>query len=89
MQGDEEIRQAKNMAVCDQVIKHHLLGLMPNIARTGIPDIDEPKNDASDPFASFSLQKLNIFQDKKPENFKSYAQGTAVLDLDGYYSASL
>lgn len=53
-------------------------------------DVDEPRKETNDPFANFSLQKFNIFQDKKPESFKNYEEGgLQIFDLDGYYSLSL
>lgn len=32
---------------------------MPNIAKTGIIEVDDPKKEDDDPFAAFSLSKLN------------------------------
>ncbi len=48
---------------------------MPNISKTGIMDIDEPKKENNDPFGNFNFQKFNIFKEQKPENFKNYGQG--------------
>lgn len=53
--ADEDIKQAKNIALVEQLIKHHILGLMPNISKTGIMDVDEPRKETNDPFANFSL----------------------------------
>lgn len=73
----------------------HQLGLLPNIARTGIKDIDNPpKEDDNDPFAAIKkLKDLNKIQ--KKEAFHSYIaelklpSTPEILDLDQYLSLGL
>lgn len=87
--SDDEIRQARNQILIEKVIKNNILGILPNIARTGIQEVDEPKKEDNDPFAMFKLGKdfmNNMFTDKKPEFFKKVTQAIEIYDLDGYYS---
>ncbi len=58
------------------LINEYLIGLIPNIAKTGVKSIDEPEKEAEDPFAFMNLKKLanlkNMFDEKKPERFTNY-----------------
>lgn len=46
----------------EKVLKQNILGILPNIAKTGIKDVDEPKKEENDPFSVFSLKKIgNMF----------------------------
>ena len=61
--------------MCERIIKFHALGLLPNIAKTGIMLVDEPKKETNDPFGGFSLKKMSDalnFAEKKPEAFRNY-----------------
>jgi len=76
-----------------------LCGLLPNIPKTGIVDIDEPKKEGNDPFSSFSLASLNnlmnTFEEKKTENFTNFFNKKGIsgikeiYDLDSYFSLAV
>lgn len=69
----------------DRLVKFHLLGILPNVAKTGINEVDEQQKQKD----SGGLNFLNqLFQEKKPEHFKSYFQ-SEIQDLDGLYSQAL
>ena len=41
----------------EKVIKQNTLGILPNIAKTGIKDVDEPKKEENGPLSAFSSLK--------------------------------
>jgi hypothetical protein len=58
------------------LVNDYLIGLVPNIAKTGVKSIDNPEKEVEDPFAFMNLKKLanlkNMFEEKKPEKFTNY-----------------
>lgn len=70
-------------------VNDFMLGLIPNIARTGIKSIDTLEKESSDTFAFMNLKKL---LEPKPERFTNYfhhykIEGfTEAYDLDQYLS---
>lgn len=58
------------------LLNDYLIGLIPNIAKTGVKSIDYPEKEVEDPFAFMGLKKLanlkNMFDEKKPERFTNY-----------------
>lgn len=79
-----------------KLVSDYMLGLIPNVARTGIKTIDEPEKHEEDPFAFMNLKKLanlkNMFDEKKPEQFTNYFHFYKIdgfmesFDLDQYLS---
>jgi hypothetical protein len=72
--SEEEIAIIRSSQVCANLAKFHMLGLLPNIPKTGIKDIDEPVVEDNDPFSAFSKMNnlMNTFDEKKPEAFVNY-----------------
>jgi hypothetical protein len=54
-----------------KLIDDFLLGLIPNVARTGIKEIDYPEKEVKGAFP-FMNMNLNVFEEKHPERFTNY-----------------
>lgn len=40
---EDLVQEQKDQMICERILKIHQLGLLPNIAKTGIKDVDDPK----------------------------------------------
>lgn len=83
----------KNKLIIERLMGLHQLGLLPNCAKTGIKEIDEPpKESSNDPFAALKLLKESP---KGKDRFYSYIaelnleQAPEIYDLDQYLSMGL
>jgi hypothetical protein len=70
---------------------------LPNIARTGVKDVDDPKKpEDDDPFSAFkNLKNMKMFQEKQITEFNNYIAELGItgipeiLDFDQYLSLEL
>ena len=92
IEEEKEEGESSNEKKMVTLVNDYLIGLIPNIAKTGIKSIDEPEKEVEDPFAFMNLKKLanikNMFEEKKPERFTNYLAQYKIegiweqLDLD-------
>ncbi|CAD8132784.1 unnamed protein product [Paramecium pentaurelia] len=88
---DSEIDFLKIQQFVQSKTDLNLLGLLPNIAKTGIKDIDE-KEEQKDAFGIGALNFLNKLAETKleSEEFKIFTQNIMLIyDLDQYFSLNL
>ncbi|CAD8168125.1 unnamed protein product [Paramecium pentaurelia] len=92
-QYEELSQRQKNLLIIQRLLKIHALGLLPNLAQTGIKEIDEPqKEEISLTSFTKNLIKINHQEEKAKTRFYNYInnpQIPEILDLDQYLSLAL
>ncbi|CAD8059333.1 unnamed protein product [Paramecium primaurelia] len=90
-QIQENLDDTKLLIFVQRKTESNLLGLLPNISKTGLKEVDE-KEEKQDAFGIGALNFLNKLAETKPESeeFKIFTQNEMLIyDLDQYFSLNL
>ncbi|CAD8068825.1 unnamed protein product [Paramecium sonneborni] len=89
--SEEDFKFQKILLFIQRKTDSNLLGLLPNISKTGLKDVDE-KEEKEDAFGIGALNFLNKLAETKPESeeFKVFTSNEMLIyDLDQYFSLNL